>query len=173
MLDESFVNIPGFDKRYFINKDGVLLTNLIHGRYPCPKGKKLSPTKDEHGYWSHSIINDTGKRYKAKVHRLVALAFLPNPKKLPQVNHVDGDKSNNHLNNLEWCDNRYNTRHARFVLGRSYGAKKVKCLETGVVYESVLEAERATGVHRACIGQVANHGEYRHTAGGYRWEYVR
>lgn len=53
-----------------------------------------------------------GKKSNHTVHRLVADAFLANPQELPQINHKDGDKTNNHINNLEWCNNSYNQKHA-------------------------------------------------------------
>lgn len=49
------------------------------------------------------------KRFR--LHRLVALAFIPNPNKLPQVNHIDENKDNNNVNNLEWCNNKYNSNY--------------------------------------------------------------
>lgn len=54
---------------------------------------------------------DFPNKKSVRIHRLVAESFIPNPKNLPQVNHIDGNKSNNNISNLEWCDNRTNTIH--------------------------------------------------------------
>lgn len=62
-------------------------------------------------YWRVGIqINN--KRKSFAIHRLVATAFIPNPNNLPQINHKDGNKDNNHVSNLEWCTNSYNQKHA-------------------------------------------------------------
>ena len=63
--------------------------------------------------YKHLNLNIDGKRKNCGVHRLVAMAFVPNPDSLPEVNHKDGDKGNNHFSNLEWCTRKQNMEHAR------------------------------------------------------------
>jgi len=67
---------------------------------------------DKKGYVRVSITNSEGKTRNKSVHRLVCMAFLPNPNNLPQVNHKDGNKTNNNVENLEWITNRDNALHA-------------------------------------------------------------
>lgn len=73
-------------------------------------GKYLT-LQDNKGYSKVEIRQD-GKRYRFRVHRLVAEAFILNPNNKPQVNHIDGNKLNNHYMNLEWCTQQENNRHA-------------------------------------------------------------
>ena len=74
------------------------------------KEKILKPYKNCWGYMLVDMRKD-GKRYLKCVHRLVAEAFIPNPNNLPQVNHIDGNKLNNKIENLEWTTNAKNTQH--------------------------------------------------------------
>lgn len=95
-----------------------------YGRFKCINYRKkniekiIEPYKTKKGYLQVSIINDDGGKIIRKVHRLVAQAFIPNPDNLPQVNHKDECKTNNCVDNLEWCTNEYNyhygTRLERF-----------------------------------------------------------
>lgn len=71
----------------------------------------IVPYKNKKGYLKLNIWQH-GRRKGVFVHRLVAQAFIPNPDDLPQVNHIDGDKTNNNISNLEWCDDSYNLAHA-------------------------------------------------------------
>lgn len=74
-------------------------------------GNPLKPWISTTGYYNIKII-EKGKRKNKKLHRLVAEAFIPNPNNLPNINHLDGNKLNNCINNLEWCDHATNMKHA-------------------------------------------------------------
>lgn len=87
-------------------------------------GQNLNKPIDNKSGYRYVSLNKKGKGRSTRIHRIVALAFIPNPDKLPQVNHIDGDKSNNCVSNLEWCNNRENITHARILVGtasRCYG----------------------------------------------------
>lgn len=88
-------------EHYFIDRNGKIFST-VRG-----SAKELKTRTNKRGYVD---IKLKGKTYK--VHRLVALAYIPNPKNLPQVNHLDGNKSNNKVTNLEWADNQQNQLHA-------------------------------------------------------------
>lgn len=92
--------IEGFEN-YIICTDGT-----VHNK----KRHNISRWKDNVGYLQVKLSKE-GKWYYKRVHRLVAEAFIPNPHNLKQVNHIDGDKTNNEVSNLEWIDNKNNTQH--------------------------------------------------------------
>lgn len=86
--------------------------------------KELKGGVNSYGYVVFHLSKN-GKRKMCKGHRLVAQTFIPNPKKLRDVNHIDGDKTNNHISNLEWVSRGKNIKHARNVLKVDYSAKSV------------------------------------------------
>ena len=111
--------IPGFSK-YLIDSQGNL--------YSTFRGKKpLKAHPDWMGYLHVGLIDDQGKRKNMKVHKLVAITFLGNHNG-PILNHKDGDKQNNHLNNLEYVTYSDNINHAyRNGLRKHQPAYEVKC----------------------------------------------
>lgn len=147
------------------------------------KGKKLKPYVN-FGYEIVSVYNKEGVRKSRRVHRLIALTYLPKKKGKNCVNHKDGNRSNNKLSNLEWVNHSENNKHSYQVLGRDShfkGKKGAKhnlskailqiSLDGKIIREfgSALEAEREIGVNSRLIGQVAL-GNNK-TSGGYKWKY--
>ena len=88
---------------YYVTIDGEV--------YSAKTNKILKQTSNKKGYRVVCTANYTNKSNTQLVHRLVAQTLILNPNNLPQVNHKDFNKSNNHVNNLEWCTNEYNTEH--------------------------------------------------------------
>lgn len=110
--------------------------------------------EDEDGYL-RAYINTRYKRTSYFVHRLVALAFIPNPENKPQVNHKDGNKQNNCVSNLEWATCKENINHS-WSLGLNktnawVSKKAIRVVYEGVEYPSLMAAERATGISHHTI----------------------
>lgn len=130
--------------------------------------RRFGNTTDK-GYKS-VLIRDNGRMRTVFVHRLVAMAFVPNPQNKPQVNHKDGNKQNNRPDNLEWVTLEENMKHRAEIL-KSYKKTPVRCIETGEVFASVSEASMTTGVSRANINRSAKclHKPTR----GLHWEFMK
>lgn len=120
-MSEQWKDIEGFEGLYQISSYGRVkrLSKLIHNEGLLNKSKEyyskemiLKPAYISKGYRGVTLTKE-GKRYPKKIHRLVAQAFIPNPCKKPQVNHIDCDKSNNHVTNLEWVSQYMNMLHAK------------------------------------------------------------
>lgn len=174
-MEEIFKDIYGYEGLYQISNLGrVKSLNYNKTR----KEKILKYRKHRYGYLMVVLFKD-GKRKEILVHRLVAQAFLPNLDNLPQVNHKDENKTNNCVENLEFCDAKYNsnygTRNERVAkaLTGAYNTKKSKpvmCIETGVIYQSTNEVQRQLGFSRGNISQCCN-GK-KNTSYKYHWKYV-
>lgn len=116
---KEWKEIPGFEG-YFASNEGEILSTVRYvyskktgDMVPFYRDKILSPRRTKTGYMCVGIGNKkTGGHKLAKVHRLVAMAFVPNPFNFPEVNHIDGNKENNCANNLEWVTHAYNVHHA-------------------------------------------------------------
>ncbi|MBL7664476.1 MAG: HNH endonuclease [Bacteriovoracaceae bacterium] len=121
----EFRSIDGFSS-YIISSDGII-KNL-------QTGKQLAIAPDNAGYLRVYLIRDNGRRSGQLIHRLLALAFIPNPDNKPCVNHIDGNKSNNDLKNLEWCTHKENTHHVIRTLEKRFGQKEKSLRAEMMVY---------------------------------------
>lgn len=119
-------------------------------------GNLLAGSIDHKGYKRYDLSLN-GKRIVKSGHRLVAEAFLPPTKDKNYVNHIDGNKTNNCVDNLEWCTCQENVQHAVSALGvKPVNRRSIRCVETGVVFPSAYEAERVLGIKNSLINRCCN-----------------
>ena len=132
--------------------------------------KFLKPATDKDGYQIVCLCKNSQKKM-CRIHRLVAEAYLPNPDNLPQVNHKDENKTNNCLQNLEWCDAKYNHNYGT---GNNRGAisRKKPILQYDLNGNFIREWPSATDVGKEVQANIVNclKGKVK-TAYGYTWKY--
>ena len=170
----NFGNVKSLD-RIVIHK------NRLHKQRK--KGKILKPSINHKGYLTVDLRKQ-GLRKQFFVHRLVGMMFIDNLNNKPQINHKDGNKLNNNVNNLEWVTNKENIKHAFDVglrkppmkgkFGKNHNRSKSiiqKDKNDNFIkeFESISEAHNKTkinlgNIHSACCGRYKS-------AGGYKWEY--
>lgn len=115
-MNEEWRPIPGYERDYFISNRGRVKSQR-RGRT-----KILKPIHEKwNGYYIVTLFDEQGTAHKERIGRLVALAFIPNPHGYPVVNHKDEDKTNDDVENLEWCTVAYNTK---------YGTSRQRAAET-------------------------------------------
>ena len=124
----------------------------------------LAGVPDKDGYM-RVCLQKNGKQINRRVHRLIAQAFLENPKELPCVNHKDENKANNCVDNLEWCTYQYNNAYG--VRLQSYSTA-VWCIEMKKKFNSMRIAEKETDISHVDISRCCR--GVSETAGGYKWE---
>ena len=104
-MNELWKTVKDYEGKYHVSSIGRVKSTIKGGE------KILKPRTAPNGYL-HVAFYKTSRVTCHRVHRLVAMAFIPNPNELPQINHIDGNKLNNLAENLEWCNARYNQLHA-------------------------------------------------------------
>lgn len=176
-MKEEWRAVPGYEGLYEVSNMGRVrsLDRWVEGYKGTPyfkPGTLLTLQKDYKGY-CYVVITKNAKGVQKKVHRLVAMAFIPNPDNLPMVNHRDECKTNNNVDNLEWCTAIYNSH---------WGSAREKCawnrisveqydLEGNYIasYRSISDAAKAVGAAKQNIWSCLYDKRYK-TAKGYKWK---
>ena len=181
MEEEIWKDVVGYEGNYLVSNLGRIKTVphvvTYKGRSYISKERIMSLQYDAYGYLQVRLSKDAVKKTQ-KVHRLVAIAFIPNPNNLPEINHKDEIKTNNKVDNLEWCDRKYNMQYgvnthwhripvAQYTLDGQFVKR----------YNSIKEASKSTGIYPTNIANCAykrivnkEKGYTTKTAGGYKWE---
>ena len=173
-MEEVWKQVCGFEGVYEVSTLGrVRSLDRRNAAGAFCKGVVLKQRVGNQGY-PYVILKNGAVQKTIKTHRLVASAFLPNPENLPQINHKDEVKTNNRLDNLEWCDAYYNIHYGTAMLRSSEKQSKPVFqfdLDGRLVgkHKSTRAAQTETGVSQSKISMCCN--RKRITAGGYRWEF--
>ena len=180
---EIWKDIIGYEGLYQISNYGRVKTvarDIVRSNgEPLHIKEKIRKTVIKPNGYAEVHLRKDGKGLSIKVHRLVAEAFIPNPDNLPQVNHIDEDKTNNNVSNLEWCTRDYNmhygTRNGRAASKRINGKKSKHVKQYSIdgkfirEWASLAEIERQTGYNNSNISACCR-GKFK-TMYNHIWRY--
>lgn len=163
-INEFWKDIIGYEGLYQVSNLGNVKSLNYHR---TGQEKLLSLRISSHGYLLINLYKD-GKYICHSVHRLVAEAFLPNTNNYPEVNHIDKNKLNNNVDNLEWCTRKYNQNHAlsKQVAQYDLSGNLIK------IWPSAVEIERQLGFFESAISSCCTGYKNCKTMYGYIWKYI-
>ena len=174
-MKEIWKDIEGYEGLYQVSNFGMVksLERIDSiGRKKSSRILKLHYNSQR--YLNITLFNSEGRKYFL-VHRLVAQAFIPNPGNLPQINHIDEDRVNNRVDNLEWCSSKYNLNYGNRRKKANESSKKpiISISPEGVIRRegSATDFSKRTGIDVRNINAVLK-GRRRHTH-GYRFRYIK
>ena len=173
MEKEVWRDVKGYEGLYQVSNKGRVKA-LPRERVNHTGGKWIQPMRimsvsyTADGYEKVSLTDINHKRKSEKIHRLVALAFVPNPNHLPEVNHLNCIRDVNRPENLEWVTHKGNCAYTSQCGNKS--KKKIKCIETGEIFNTSTEAAKVNGGDAGNIRKAARDQKY--SVYGYHYIYV-
>lgn len=171
---EEWKQIVGFPNYEISTKGNIRTKERLNNKNDIKKSKLLSKRKNNVGYEYVILSNKTQKHKTLTVHRLMAKTFLNNYSDNLEVNHINGIKDDNRIENLEMTTHSENVKKRYEIgnIGNNYKAVNQYDLNNNYIatYKSSYDAEKVTGIGRTCIGGCCR--KEHHTAGGYIWKFV-
>ena len=154
---EQWKDIPGFEGKYQISSYGCVKYVGTRLSSNGTRERLIKAFPNQHGYLMVAPRNNNGDRHNVSIHKTVARLFVPNPESKPCVNHRNGIKTDNRIENLEWCTIAENNRHALDNgLNKPVGRRRpvISLDKNGQIvgaYSSTREAARRHGVSQTCV----------------------
>lgn len=177
-MEEIWKEIDGYPNYMVSNLGNVKSLERVimksNGKRQTIKETIRKGVKDKDGYLIVTLYDEYHNMKNIKIHRLVAQAFIPNPNNLPEVNHKDEDKTNNNVDNLEFCTTRFNLTYGN-RLKKVIEKISKKCYQYDLnkklinIFPSTQEASKFTGILQSNISACCR-GEYK-TTHGYIFSY--
>lgn len=170
----DFIPVIGYEREYLVSQNGEV--------YSIKSNKLLKPYTDKNGYQIVGLFHK-GKQKKYKIHRIVAMAYLPNPNNYIQVNHKDENPANNCASNLEWCNCEYNinygNRNNKVAISlknnKEKYRRKIACFDKSMslvkVYPSLRSVEEDGFNHGAVYSMCNGKNRYK-SYKGFIWKYA-
>lgn len=184
-MREIWRDIKGYENEYQVNQYGEIRT--LKDSSVCKANTILKPQISKRNGYVYQMLWKNGKAKLFRVHRIVASAFVDNPNNYKQVNHIDGNKTNNNAENLEWCSQSQNMKHAyknklqvpsekqrkAIINSNKLKQKKVCQIKDGKIiniFSGISEASRQTKISISCISRCCN--LKRKSTNGYEWRFI-
>lgn len=156
-MNEIWADVPNWEGYYYVSNQG----DIKNAKWQTLK------KKTDNGYYRVCLTHKDRKEF-ISVHRLVLSVFGKHQKDKPYVNHKNGIKTDNRVENLEWCSQKENVAHAYKMGLNDWHKVRVRCVETGVIYDTMLDAARAMGLKSTSGIRYCLQGVYK-TSGGHKW----
>lgn len=157
MILEKFVPIKGYEGLYEINMIGqvkIIGRIIVRGVRVCSCKDRIMKINNNRNGYPFVALRKNGVQKCYSIHRLVALHFIPNKNNYPVINHINGIRTDNRIENLEWCTQSKNVKHA-YDIGVAIGPCKirVRCTKTGKKWDSIADCSKETGISRSWISK--------------------
>lgn len=175
LLNEEFRDIANYEGLYQVSNYGRIKSAKKKNGWCLYHERIMKTNRDKDNYYRINLCKNN-KTKNFGVHRIVAITFIPNMNGLPEVNHIDTDKTNNKVINLEWCTQDYNLHYGdrNKKISKALSIPIIQYTKDGIKlkeYSSINEAAKELNLSTTHISECCRKIKYHKTYGGFIWKY--